>query len=456
MERSSMNSRVGRRAVVVGAGIGGLSAAGALAKHFDEVVVLERDRLAKSAGSRRGTAQDGHPHALLAGGQQALDEIFPGFAMDLVRAGAVRIQLAQDVRYERADVGALPQRDLGLSLLGASRPLIEFVLRNRAMAIANIGLRTECRVTEIVPVAAGAAVRGVRFDAASGGSEMLEADLVVDASGRGALTSTLLNLLGLQRPEETEISVDITTSAVVVSIPADAPPDWKFVLTLPNPPTLALSAVLIPVEDSRWVVSVAQRGASALPETWEDFLQALRGLITPTLYNALSHAKPPERIRNFNFPASLWRHFERLPCLPRGVPPIADALCRFNPVYGQGMSAAAKQARLLQEVLGRAAAEPDPVAASQAGFMAEVGSVLQTPWNMSTSADLAFPATRGERPKNFAESRQFEAALFRAVIADPFVHRAVMAVGQLLQPHSLLGEPEIMRRVEAVSAQTSR
>jgi hypothetical protein len=79
----------------------------------------------------------------------------------------------------------LPQRDLGLSLLGASRPLIEFVLRNRAMAIANIGLRTECRVTEIVPVAAGAAVRGVRFDAASGGSEMLEADLVVDAS-RGA------------------------------------------------------------------------------------------------------------------------------------------------------------------------------------------------------------------------------------------------------------------------------
>jgi 2-polyprenyl-6-methoxyphenol hydroxylase-like FAD-dependent oxidoreductase len=169
--------------------------------------------------------------------------------MDLVRAGAVRIQLAQDVRYERADVGALPQRDLGLSLLGASRPLIEFVLRNRAMAIANIGLRTECRVTEIVPVAAGAAVRGVRFDAASGGSEMLEADLVVDASGRGALTSTLLNLWACNGRRKPRSVLILLPQPSWCRFPPMRRPDWKFVLTLPNPPTLALSAVLIPVED---------------------------------------------------------------------------------------------------------------------------------------------------------------------------------------------------------------
>ena len=74
--------------------------------------------------------------------------------------------------------------------------------------------------------------------------------------------------------------------------------------------------------------------------------------------------------------------------------PVADAFCRFNPIHGQGMSSAAKQARLLQDVLQRAAAEPDPIAAVQAGFMAEAVSVLETPWTMSTSADLAFPQTR--------------------------------------------------------------
>jgi flavin-dependent dehydrogenase len=132
--------------------------------------------------------------------------------------------------------------------------------------------------------------------------------------------------------------------------------------------------------------------------------------------------------------------------------PMGDALCRFNPIHGQGMSSAAKQARLLQIVLDGAAKKADPVAAAQAGFMADVESVLQTPWNMSTGADLAFPEIRGERPENFEESRKFEAALARAVVADPIVHRALMEVTQLLQPQDLLHEPHIMERIEACSA----
>jgi hypothetical protein len=86
--------------------------------------------------------------------------------------------------------------------------------------------------------------------------------------------------------------------------------------------------------------------------------------------------------------------------------------------------------------------------------MADVESVLQTPWSMSTSADLTFPETRGERPENFEKGQQFEAALFRAVVADPVVHRAMIEVGQLLRPHDHLQEPDIMARIEAVAAET--
>jgi hypothetical protein len=137
------------------------------------------------------------------------------------------------------------------------------------------------------------------------------------------------------------------------------------------------------------------------------------------------------------------------------VLPVADALCRFNPIHGQGMSSAAKQARLLQDVLGRVAGEPDPITTVQTGFMADVASVLETPWSMSTSADLAFPMTRGIRPENFEEAQQFEAAVFRAAVADPVVHRAMMEVAQLLQPQSRLQEPQIMRRIEAVSVKAA-
>jgi 2-polyprenyl-6-methoxyphenol hydroxylase-like FAD-dependent oxidoreductase len=205
-----MSGFLGRRAVVVGAGIGGLSMAVALAKYFEQVEILERDRLTASVGSRSGTPQDRHPHGLLAGGLQALGEIFPGFESDLARAGAVSVRIAQDVQYERPDVGVLPYRDFGISLLCASRPLIELVLRRRAEAIANIALRSDCRVTEIVPAAADAVVNGIRFDAGSRRSEELAADLVVDASGRGALTLALLDALGWERPELTEIGVDLS------------------------------------------------------------------------------------------------------------------------------------------------------------------------------------------------------------------------------------------------------
>jgi hypothetical protein len=168
--------------------------------------------------------------------------------------------------------------------------------------------------------------------------------------------------------------------------------------------------------------------------------------------NSARYARPPDGIRHYRFPVSTWKHFERLRHLPRGVLPVADSFCRFSPIHAQGMSSAAKQAVLLQDVLSQAVAEPDPIAAVQAEFVAQVASVLETPWTMSTSADLAFPQTSGERPEKFSEARQFEAALFRAAVADPVVHRAMLEVDHLLEPHQRLREPDIMHRIEAVSA----
>jgi 2-polyprenyl-6-methoxyphenol hydroxylase-like FAD-dependent oxidoreductase len=450
-EQRPGSHKLGKRAIVIGAGIGGLATAGSVAQYFDQVYILERDRLVATAGSRPGTPQDRHPHGLLAGGLRALDQIFPGFKQNLAATGAIPVSFMRDVQIERPDVGALPKRDFGISMLCATRPLIELVLRRQTEAIANITLRPAARVTGIVPAADGAGVRGVRFVNGSGRSEILDADLVVDASGRGAPTLTLLDALGWDRPQMTEIGVDISYATVVVEIAPSATADWKLLLTLPDPPHGLFHAVASPTEHGRWIIVIAAHGGGWI-DTWDAFLEASRLLITPTLFNALRYARPPDGIRHYRFPVSTWKHFERLPRLPRGVLPVADAFCRFNPIHAQGMSSAAKQAVLLQDVLSQAVAEPDPIAAVQAGFMAEVASVLETPWAMSTSADLAFPQTSGERPEKFSEARQFEAALFRAAVADPVVHRAMLEVAQLLERHQRLREPDIMHRIEAVSA----
>jgi 2-polyprenyl-6-methoxyphenol hydroxylase-like FAD-dependent oxidoreductase len=316
-----MSGLLGRCAVVVGAGIGGLSVAGALAKYFERVEIFERDRLAASAVSRSGTPQDRHPHGLLAGGLKALDELFPGFESDLATAGAVPVRVAQEIQYERPDVGVLPKRDFGISLLCASRPLIEFVLRRQAEATANIMFRPLCRVTEILSASADEALTAIRFDTEAGRLETLKADLVVDATGRGALTLTLLDALGWEPPEVTEVGVDLSYATIVLPIPTKAPSDLRLVLTLADPPAITLSAVLLPIEDNRWIVSIADRGATAPLQTWDCFIEASRSLMTPTIYNALRYAEPQDSIRHYRFPASLWRHFNCcLACLAACCP----------------------------------------------------------------------------------------------------------------------------------------
>ena len=168
---------------MIGAGIGGLTAARALSGRFETVIVLERDELAATACSRAGTPQDRHVHALLAGGLKALAELFPGIDDYLLRAGAVPLSSSRDVRVERPGFDPFPACNLGVTTLAASRPLIEFALRERVGRLPGTILKARCRATELLATADGATVTGVRCESADGKLTALNADLVIDASG---------------------------------------------------------------------------------------------------------------------------------------------------------------------------------------------------------------------------------------------------------------------------------
>jgi len=407
--------------------------------------VLERDALPTSAMSRAGTPQDRQPHLLLAGGLQALADIFPGFERDLLGRGAVPINVSKNIRHERPDVGPLPQRDCGTSILCATRPVTEQLLRSRVAAIANVAFRSQCRVVEIVPDAIEPAVR---YENDAGGLDAVEAELVIDASGRGVPTLDLLDSLGLDRPRETVVGVDISYSTATLR-PAAPLADGQIVVTLPDPRSSVVTGVIMPIEDGKWFALLTQYGVGELPKTWPEFLALSRRLNTPSIYDAICKCEPADELTHFIFDESRWRHFEELERLPRGVLPLADSFCRFNPIYGQGMSVAARQARLLCQVLDRVGRQADPISALQTGFMSEVGALLQAPWNFGVNADFAFPGTRGERPEGYEEGKQFEAALFRAIVADPVVQRAFADVLQLVRPFEVFHDPGIKRRIEA-------
>ena len=217
---------IGKQAVVVGAGMAGLPAARALADYFEHVVVLERDTLPLDAAQRAGTPQARHTHGLLDGGQRALGDLFPEFEQDLAGAGAVPVRVGLDLRLEMPGFDPFPRRDLGVIAYAMSRPLVEFTVRQRVNRHANITIRENCRAQDIVAAPGGTSVSAVRFENSKGESETLAADLIVEASGRGNLTLSLLKSTGQPPPEESIIGVDIGYATTVFAIPDDPPADW--------------------------------------------------------------------------------------------------------------------------------------------------------------------------------------------------------------------------------------
>jgi 2-polyprenyl-6-methoxyphenol hydroxylase-like FAD-dependent oxidoreductase len=443
---------IGKRAVVIGAGMGGLTAAGALADHFDQVVVLERDTLPSQAAYRAGTPQARHVHALLLSGQRALSELFPGFDQDLEQAGAVPLRTGLDVRVERPGYNPFPERDLGWLSYAISRPMIERAVRRRVENRSNITLRERCRVTEILASPSGETVTGVRCENGNGTSETITSDLVIDASGRGTPTLALLQSIGLPLPEETAIGIDLGYGTCIFAIPDDASTEWKGVMTFGEAPHDSRGGLLLPLEGNRWMTTVGGRHGDVPSGDAEEFLTFARSLRTPTIYNAIRHARRLEGVARYGFPESVRRHFERLDAFPGGLLPIGDAICRFNPVYGQGMSVAALEARLLQGLLERLAGGSVPIAGLAPAFFTDVQSVIETPWAVA-QFDFAFPDTRGQRPANFDTTLRFGMALTRLAAEDPAVHKLMLEVQHLLRPRSAYTDPVLIQRVFAKMAQ---
>ena len=208
----------------------------------------------------------------------------------------------------------------------------------------------------------------MKFENDAGRSQSLRADLIVDASGRGSLTLALLEAIGRAQAQEPVIEVDIGYATAIFAIPADMSVDWNGVRTLALAPQRSRGGLMLPLEGNCWILTLGGRHADKPPGDGDGFLAYAQQLRTPTIFNAIKRAERVSEVARFGFPASVWRHFEQIEPFPRGLLPIGDAICCFNPVYGQGMSVAAQEAVLLHQLLRKKAEEADPLAGLAPAF----------------------------------------------------------------------------------------
>ncbi len=298
----------------------------------------------------------------------------------------------------------------------------------------------------------GISASAVRYETEERRHETLAAALIVDASARGSLTLAFLKSLGGPIPEQTRIEVNEGIASALFAVPDDFSSDWKGVFTIPAARESSRGGIMMRVEGNRWMVTLFGRHGEWPPGEGRKFLDYAQSLRTSTIYNAIKEAKPLRDVVRFGFTESLWRHFERLDSFPRGLLPIGDAFCRFNPMYGQGMSVAAMEANLLHRTLRARAAKQDPLAGLAQAFFAEAQVLIETPWAMSAVPDFIYPETKGDRPADLESALRFEGAVIRIAARDPAVHKLMVEVQHLLKPRSVYREPAFVERVEAEMA----
>ncbi|MDB5310297.1 MAG: monooxygenase FAD-binding protein, partial [Gemmataceae bacterium] len=342
-----------RHAVVVGGSLAGMLAARVLSDHFDIVTLLERDRLPVTPAARPGLPQGRHVHVLLERGRGAMERFLPGLTGDLVRAGAERLDATRDVAW-MSPYGWYVRFPGDLLLLASTRDLIDWGVRARVAALPNVRIHQGAEVTGLVRGPGdGARVAGVRLrprtaDAEAGrGGAVLAADLVVVADGRHSRLPDWLTALGYEPPEETVVNSFQGYASRLYRPPAGFQADWKSLYIQQAPPADPRGGLVVPVEGGLWVVSLVGGDGDYPPTDEAGFLAFARSLRSPAVYEAIAAAEPLTPIAGQRATENRQRHYARLGRFPEGVVAVGDAVCAFNPVYGQGMTAAALGAEVL-------------------------------------------------------------------------------------------------------------
>ncbi|AIS01134.1 FAD dependent oxidoreductase [Streptomyces glaucescens] len=444
--RSRSGVRDGRHAVVVGGSLAGLLAAHVLAGHADRVTIVERDRFPDGTKPRPGVAQGRHPHVLLEGGQLALESLLPGFLAQLRAAGAPRVGLPSDMVL-RQDERWFRRVPATTHMYTGSRAQLEELLRRRVLADPVIGV---LEGTEAVGLAGDASrVRGVllrdRSDGARGEPRTLAADLVVDASGSGTRAPQWLTAIGAQAPREETIDTGLAyASRVYRGKDGVLGGDTVGYYVYPTPAQVHGGGAL-PLEDGTHLVIVSGLRGDEPPTDDDAFASYARRLPHPPLHRWLDEAEPLSPAFGYRRTANVRRRYDLPGRRPAGFLATGDALCTFNPVYGQGMAVAAMSAAALRDALADPRRTPTTARVQRALLAAS-----RQAWDISAGADRAMPGATGTAVAGRPVDRAVGWYLGRVqerYPSDPVVGRAFRAVLTLSAPVTALFAPPVARAV---------
>ncbi len=426
-------------AIVLGASMAGLLTARVLAEFCEQVTVVERDALPPAGQHRKGVPHGRHLHGLHPRGREILDELLPGFTAEVTAAGAVCCDVLADGRWQLSS-HQLKQVHAGLPALLASRPFLEGHVRDRVFRLPNIRVLDGHSAAGLVAARGGREVTGARVNDADGKPEVLDADLVVDATGRGSRAPRWLSELGYRAPAQDRVEIGLGYATRTYQLRPGAMNGDRLILTVGTQASPRFGA-LAAIEGDRHILTLGGICGDYPPTDPAGFADFASALPTSAIAAAVAGAEPLDEPVPFRFPASTRNRYERLPEFPTGLLVTGDAVCSFNPVYGQGMTVAAMQALALRRHL-RAGTGRAP-----SHYFKDIASVIDIPWDIAVGADLAFPQVPGRRSPKVRIVNAYLPRLHAAAVDDGALALSMIRViGLKDRPEGLI-RPDRMLRV---------
>ena len=439
------STKIGKHAIVIGASVAGMLAARVLSDLFDKVTLLDRDALPAGAKMRKGIPQSQHAHAILAKGMQTMGELFPGLMEELEHGGGVVMDFASELRwfhygdYKGAYKGTVHS-------MGESRPLLDATIRSRLSAIPNVVIMQNTAINGLTTTEDHSRITGilVQADKPGGQDTHMEADLVVDAGGRGSRSPQWLEGLGYDKPTESEVRINVGyTSRFYLRRSGDISDGFKAVYVSPAAPHEKRGGIAIPTEGDRWLVTLFGYFNDHAPTDDKGFTDYARSLAAPDVFNLISHAEPVTEASTHKVPSSLRRHYEKMDRFPEGYIVMGDAVCSFNPIFGQGMTVASREAIALKNALRYRGL----TAGMSRAFYREATATIDLAWMLATGEDFRYTETVGNKPFYTDLLNKYTLAVHHATAHDTKVYGAFIDVMNMLKPPTSLFAPVIIWRV---------
>jgi 2-polyprenyl-6-methoxyphenol hydroxylase-like FAD-dependent oxidoreductase len=412
-----------------------------VARHFEEVLLVERDRYPAGPGERPHTPQGAHVHVLLAGGFVALSRLFPQAPAWLDEIDCVEVDMTHHFRVAY-DGRWIPRARSGIAVRTCTRSDVEYVIRRGVATCANVRVLEGCEALGLV---GGERVQGVRVSR-DGAEEELRADLVVDALGRSSPSVRWLEEAGLPRVEETVVDAGCVYSSAWFEPPAGIRDDWMGLGTLPSMPHDARMGLAVRYGAGRTMLcSTIGYGKPSAPRTHDEFVERMAPLCVPEIHRLLLASKPVSEIATHGNTRNRWRRFAQLRRFPDGLVVVGDAACSLNPRYAQGITVAALSADWLDRELSAA----QSLDGFSLRFQRSLDRMLKVPWQTALMEDRLFVSSQSGQAPSFGQrlASAVSQRVLRTAFSDFDTYLRFMRVAHMLDSPATMLAPRTLARI---------